>query len=111
METHQQIRDRIKTHLADQFGLPDRQIESMIPIFIDTLRDHLAALESAAAAGGCEQIGRSAHTIKGALLNLGLSECAETAAVIERDAKAASTRSDYRNLVAAIRAALEPLLN
>jgi HPt (histidine-containing phosphotransfer) domain-containing protein len=111
MNTHQQIRDRIKTHLADQFGLPDQQLESMIPVFIDTLRGHLAALESAVAAGGCDQIGRAAHTMKGALLNLGLAECAETAAAIEREAKAASTRSDYRNLVASIGAALEPLLN
>jgi len=75
------------------------------------LREHFVTLEAAVAADNLEQIGRAAHTIKGALLNLGLGECAETAADIERNAKAESMKTDYQELVERIRAMLAGLFN
>ena len=97
--------------MAEQFGLPDQQLEGMIPVFIETLREHFVALEAAVAADNLEQTGRAAHTIKGALLNLGLGECAEMAADIERNAKAASMKTDYQELVGKIQAMLAGLFN
>jgi HPt (histidine-containing phosphotransfer) domain-containing protein len=91
--------ERIKDYLMLQFKLSGDQVDTMIPDFIDSLTDHLAHLESVLAHGDLSQLGKAAHTIKGALLNLGLHECAEIAYSIEQGAKDGDLRADYTDLV------------
>lgn len=88
-------RQAIKEHLQHQFGLSIEQIEDLLPLFLKTLSGYLVDLEAAAAAGDLELLGKSAHTTKGALLNLGLDRSAEQAKVIELLARTGNERTDF----------------
>jgi len=110
MENGHRIREQIVSHMKVQFNLPDEQIDAMIPTFIQTLNEHLSALERAVASGSLEAVGRVAHTLKGALLNLGLEQCAGTALTIEKGAKAGEHHRDYRALCEELRSSLRELL-
>lgn len=103
-------REEIKQYLVNQFGLPPEQIDTMLPELIGTLVDHIANLESVLEIGEPEQLGKAGHTIKGALLNLGLIECAEIAHSIETAGKAGASDINYQELVLSIRHKLNPYL-
>lgn len=103
------VKERIKLHLATQFHLPEDQIDLMLPNFIATLGSHLENLRKALSEEDPVAIGKSGHTIKGAFLNLGLTECAEVALTIERMGKAGDTNADYRTLVNSLAEKLEPV--
>lgn len=89
----------IKQHLIRQLGLAEEQIEQMLPQFRVTLAGHLEALKKSAQADDLDNIRKTAHTIKGALLNLGLSDCAEIAMRIEYAAAAGDLSLDYPGLI------------
>jgi len=71
---------RIRAYLTTTFHFSDEQINQMLPSFLDTLRGHLAVVDQAIAEDA-GQLGKAAHTLKGALLNLGLE--AEVAIAVE----------------------------
>jgi len=103
-------REEIKQYLINQFGLPPEQIDSMLPELIGTLVDHIKKLETVVEIGEPEQLGKAGHTIKGALLNLGLTDCAEIAHSIETAGKGGVSDVDYQELVLAIRQKLTPYI-
>ena len=103
-------REDIKAHLKKQFGLADQQIDSLLPSFVDTLAGYLAELEARFAAGNTEEVGRVAHTAKGALLNLGLHQQAELAKKVEHTARAGGELAQIEQELGNLRAALAPLL-
>jgi HPt (histidine-containing phosphotransfer) domain-containing protein len=102
--------ERIKDYLKLQFHLTGEQVETMIPDFIETLAEHLAHLESVLQHGDLDQLAKAAHTIKGALLNLGLHDCAEIAYAVEQKSKARDQQADYNGLVQALREELRNYL-
>lgn len=102
----QQIRDYLKV----QFNLSPEQIDALIPDFLNTLAEHFFNLEAALHRGDDRQLGKAGHTIKGALLNLGLHDCAEIAYRIEKKGKAGEKTADSRKLVASLREKLRPYL-
>ena len=104
-------RDKIRVHMQNQFGLSDQQIDSMLPSFMETLAGYLNELAVQFAAGDQQEAGRVAHTIKGALLNLGLHEQASLAKDIELRAKAGIELVDLESDFKKLRAALGPLLD
>ena len=73
---------RIRAYLTTTFHFSNGQIDQMLPVFLDTLHDHLVALERVIAENS-GQIATTAHTLKGALLNLGLDTEAATALELE----------------------------
>ena len=99
----QQAHTRIKDYLKKQFNLESQQIDSMIPGLINTLSNHMENMEKVLASGDLEQLGKAGHTMKGALLNLGLKECAEIAYDIELKGKAQDATADFEKLVASLR--------
>jgi HPt (histidine-containing phosphotransfer) domain-containing protein len=99
-------REQIKDHLQNQFGLSTEQIEDLLPLFLKTLHGYLDDLEAAAADDDLEQLGKKAHTAKGALLNLGLEISAERARVIELLARTGNESTDYQARAAELRAGL-----
>ena len=103
-------KEQIKNHIQRQFGLPEEQVEEMIPIFLATLAEHLKNLEQTVDGGNYLEIGAAAHTIKGALLNLGLSESAELALSIEQKGKSAESGADFRTILDALRSQLDDYL-
>jgi HPt (histidine-containing phosphotransfer) domain-containing protein len=99
-------KEQIKHYLVNQFNLPPEQIENMLPGLITTLADHIDNLEVALEQGDLEQLGKAGHTIKGALLNLGIEECADIAYSIELNGKAGNDDINYQELVKSIRETL-----
>jgi HPt (histidine-containing phosphotransfer) domain-containing protein len=91
---------RVKQHLQTAYLLSEERAESMIPVFITTLRSHMDRLSELAESGDLEQLGRASHAVKGALLNIGLSELAETASTIEQQCKTGTPSLDYRTKIA-----------
>jgi HPt (histidine-containing phosphotransfer) domain-containing protein len=92
-------RKEIREFLKKQFNLSGDQIDTMLPGFIDTLASHMSHLEEALQSGDNVRLGKAGHVIKGALLNLGLSECAEIAYIIEKEGKNRNENADFQALV------------
>jgi len=105
----QQLVAHIRGYLSEQFGLSPDQVKEMLPSFITTLATHMDNLERSLGAGDPLVIGKAGHTIKGALLNLGLTEYAELAFCIEEKGKSGDTAADYADLVARLRGLIQPL--
>ena len=93
------LNTKIKNYLSQQFGLPDEQIEVMMPEFRKTLSEHMSSLTSAYQRDNFSALKDAAHTMKGALLNLGLSESALLAQKIEVESGAGNTLIDYSSLI------------
>jgi len=108
--TDDQSIKHIKIYLFEQFNLTEEQIESMLPGFIATLASHMQNLENALVENNPATMGRAAHTIKGAFLNLGLEECAQTASLIEEKGKAGDMTTDFKKLVNDLRCCLDPVI-
>ena len=106
----QQRLDQIRSHLSGKFQLPTEQIDQMLPEFIKVLASHMDNLQEAEATDDLVLLGRSAHTMKGALLNLGLEDCVELAKEIEVQGKALNSDMDYTQMVARLRAQLGELI-
>ena len=104
-------REHIRAHLKNQFGLADEQIDSLLPSFVNTLAEYMGELEARFEAGNTEEVGRVAHTTKGALLNLGLHEQAELAKKIEVSARAGCELAEIEEELGNLSAALAPLLH
>ncbi len=102
--------ERIKTYLLNQFNLPAEQIDTMIPGFISSLAEHLTRLEEAFTSGDLEKLGKAGHTIKGALLNLGLHDCADLAYEIEQKSKKRQGDYELERLFCTLRDTLQPYL-
>jgi histidine phosphotransfer protein HptB len=103
--------NQIKKYLSDQFNLEDEQVSEMLPSFMATLAGHMANLEKAFDSGDLMVIGKSGHTIKGAFLNLGLTDCAEIALQIERHGKDGDRSADYAQLVSNLRKKVDLITN
>jgi HPt (histidine-containing phosphotransfer) domain-containing protein len=101
--TSQHYTSQIKSYLSDQFGLSDEQVSDMLPSFFSTLSGHMVNLEQAFANADLEALGKTAHTIKGAFLNLGLNDCAEIASLLEQKGKEGDASTDYARLVKSLR--------
>lgn len=90
---------RIKEYLGNQFDLPEDQIESMLPQFRKTLAVHMENLKEAHESSDLQVLQGAAHTMKGALLNLGLNDCAELALALEQGAAVGDKDIDYSQII------------
>lgn len=98
-----QYREEIKQYLVKQFNLMPDQVEALLPGLVSTLSEHIDNLENALKSRDLALLGKAAHTIKGALLNLGLQECADIAYTLEKKGKAGQENANYQELVQSIR--------
>ncbi len=89
----------IREHLRKSYLLSDEKIDAILPQFLQTLVSHLQDLESKVTAGELESLGKAGHKIKGALLNLGLHDLAQTAFLIEQQCRLRDRSTDYLALV------------
>ncbi len=95
-ETYMQV---IQEHMKRSYLLSEDKINTILPGFLTTLERHLANLEDKLSEGDPGSLAIAGHTIKGALLNLGLFELADTAYTIEQHGKKLDTDTDYPALV------------
>ncbi len=89
----------VKEHLRTAYLLNEEKIESMIPVFLATLRSHMNHLADLAATGETAQLGQTSHAVKGALLNIGLLDLAETASTIEKMCKSGCCSEQCREMI------------
>nr|WP_320009852.1 Hpt domain-containing protein [uncultured Desulfobulbus sp.] len=95
----QAYRQTVKEHLKTAYLLNDEKIESMIPVFLATLHTHMNRLAELAAIGDTEQLGKASHAVKGALLNIGLLDLAETAYTLEKQCISGSCPENYHDMI------------
>ena len=72
--------------LAENLGLEEEECLELIELFIETGMSDLNRLQSAIQEGSAEKAINAAHSLKGAALNLGLTELSEIAKEIEEKA-------------------------
>lgn len=89
----------IKQHLQTAYLLSEEKAASMIPVFVNTLKNHVNHLAELAKDGDVEQLSRASHTVKGALLNIGLANLAEIAFAIEQQCKNDTDPRSYQPLI------------
>ncbi len=73
--------------LAENLGLEEEEYLELIGLFIETGVSDLNKLQSAIEEGSAEKAVNAAHSIKGAAMNLGLTELSEIAKEIEEKAR------------------------
>lgn len=73
----------IRQYLTEHFELSDDQLKELLPMFIRTIHDNVRELSEYAEQNDTTRISRMGHTLKGALLNLGLNELAMIARSVE----------------------------
>ena len=83
----------------------------MLPEFMSTLSSHMQSLEQSCKEKKLAELAKAGHTIKGAFLSLGLSECAEIALYIEQSARSSDDSVDYPALVASLRLVVNDIVN
>lgn len=102
--------EKIEGYLCEKFHLPQEQVGEMIPNFMTALSSHMDNLDGALESGDLVMLGRAGHTMKGALLNLGLLDCVDIAMEIEQKGKARDASVDYRAMLGDLRKNLEGLI-
>lgn len=85
--TPDKFKQQAHVYLKEQLGMEDEQISQMLVALTQPLKETLEATEADHSARNIENLAISAHSLKGALLNLGLNELAQIAKVIELSAK------------------------
>ena len=94
----------IHQHLKTAYLLSDEKAAAMIPVFVTTLRAHIDRLAELAASGDQHQLNRASHAVKGALLNMGLSDLAETTHTLEKQCQAGAPPVEYQALITQLQA-------
>lgn len=72
--------------LGADLGLEEDEYKELVELFAESGSSDFNTLQEAMATGDAEKVMRSAHTIKGASGNLGLTDVSETARIIEEGA-------------------------
>jgi len=78
-----EYREIIRAHLKEAYSLTDEKVDEVLPRFLTMLAEHLAKLKEIASRRDLTTLCRTGHSLKGALLNLGLEELAAEAYKIE----------------------------
>jgi HPt (histidine-containing phosphotransfer) domain-containing protein len=73
--------------LADNLGLDEEEYLELIDLFLETGMTDLDTLESAIREADADLLARTAHSLKGASANLGLTDFSEVAKGIELQAR------------------------
>jgi HPt (histidine-containing phosphotransfer) domain-containing protein len=72
--------------LGENLGLEEDEYRELVELFVDTGTADFEKIQSGLASSDAEQVMRSAHTIKGAAGNLGLTDVSDVAKIIEENA-------------------------
>ncbi len=100
----------IKVYLGKQFGLSEAQVTVMLPDFIDTLAKHMNVLDRDLLEGDLKALGKSGHTMKGALMNLGLHDCAALALQVEMGGKSCDDAVDFAALLSEMHQVIDQIV-
>ena len=77
----------IENYLKNSLGLNEEEIKNLLELAKLNVKKHLKELETFLSNKDFENISKTAHTLKGVVLNLGLTEIAKTLKIVELKAK------------------------
>lgn len=103
--------EKITHYLGEQFNLPKEQVKGMLPEFKKTLSGHMDNLETVTQIRDIMKVKEAGHTLKGALLNLGLKESAERAFQIESSNQSIDSFEDIVDNVKELRRVVDEILS
>jgi len=92
-------------YLKAELGMDDEQVTGILKTLSSPLKETLRSVDAAYRKKNAEEIAETAHSLKGALLNLGLDELAELAKMIELSA--AEKQISHKNDLAYLHDALQ----
>lgn len=99
----------LRSHFRSTYKLAEDQIDTMLEASAKSLTTSLAALFAALESGDKEQLFKTAHSLKGLLLNMGEDQWAELARQLEH-ATADQSGLDYLSMVKNIQYGVEDIL-
>ncbi|HHD64673.1 MAG TPA: response regulator [Desulfobulbaceae bacterium] len=108
-EVEEDLGSRVRLHLSTTYRLQPEQVDQLLVTSARSLSEHLDKALAALKAEESDLLREAAHGLKGNLLNLGLQEQAQTAAMIEQRAGAGEVHSCRRPLVS-LQSALAEIL-
>ncbi len=108
-DVEEDLGSRVRAHLSATYKLQPEQVDQLLVTSARSLSELLDKALTALQAENHELLREAAHGLKGNLLNLGLQEYAQTAAMIEQRAGDGETRSCRRPLTS-LQAALVELV-
>ncbi len=94
--------------LAEKLGLDHDEYVELVELFTETSESDLASLENAIETQNPGDAEKAAHSLKGASASLGLTDIAEIARQIEKNAKENSIQ-DGTELIADIREKIQTI--
>jgi HPt (histidine-containing phosphotransfer) domain-containing protein len=110
MASSSSLLEQIKGYVCTHFELGEDAVDTMLPVFFSTLQNHMKALENAIAGDDLTVTSKAGHTLKGALLNLGLDETAAVAKTIEDEGRAGNCDAEYLKMLEQLREKLAEIL-
>ncbi len=104
MNDRNEYLEAILNHLKTAYLLSDEKAAGMLPGFCGALLTYIEDLEEKIKAGDLDEVTRAGHTVKGALLNLGLHDLANQAFSLEQLSKQGVQTNEYSRLVKEMKA-------
>ncbi|MDH5524253.1 MAG: Hpt domain-containing protein [Desulfobulbaceae bacterium] len=102
--------EMVRHHVSTVYQLAPEKIDDFLHNLGKSLGAYLNEAEAAAIHGNYTALAVTAHGLKGALLNLGLVECAAEARAIELGAKDNDGSQTFKSSLAVLREVLSPLM-
>ncbi|MDH5298675.1 MAG: response regulator, partial [Desulfobulbaceae bacterium] len=99
----------VKKHLINVCRMPPERVDMLFDSFRQTLAGYIADAEKALTDGDTASLRLAAHSLKGGLLNMGLSEWAELAYQLERDAQKGEIAPTHSDLLQEMQTGISPL--
>lgn len=98
-----EYQQKIENHLRSAYLLSDDKIKKVLPQFFANLKSLMNDLEKYSNSENKEALSRTGHTMKGALLNLGLLQLADIAFAIEKFDALQDNTTDVVKLITELR--------
>jgi HPt (histidine-containing phosphotransfer) domain-containing protein len=102
--------EQVRHHISTVYKLAPEKIDDFLQSLGGSLGSYLDEAEEAAVRKNYMALSLTAHGLKGALLNLGLEECAAEARAIELGAKENDVSQTFVPSLAVLREVLGPLM-
>lgn len=101
--------DNITSYLTTEFELSQEQIDEMLPLFVETIHSHMKKLEETVKENDFIAMKKMGHTMKGGLLNLGITELADLAFQIESFSVGEDDIIECKNIVEKLKAKINDI--